>query len=62
MWKVDCPRCIILPVNDGRLFAINAETGKLCESFAKPKVFSNLFNMPVTSRRVCEGTDFTDYY
>ncbi|MDI8978101.1 hypothetical protein MJN47_31280, partial [Salmonella enterica subsp. enterica serovar Lubbock] len=26
----DCPRRIILPVNDGRLFAVNAETGKLC--------------------------------
>ena len=28
----DCPRRIMLPVNDGRLFAINAETGKLCET------------------------------
>ncbi|WP_209946120.1 glucose/quinate/shikimate family membrane-bound PQQ-dependent dehydrogenase [Bradyrhizobium elkanii] len=30
----DCPRRIFLPVNDGRLIAIDAETGKPCESFA----------------------------
>lgn len=29
----DCPRRIILPVNDGRI-CLNADTGKLCESFA----------------------------
>ncbi|EHL9594205.1 pyrroloquinoline quinone-dependent dehydrogenase [Salmonella enterica subsp. enterica serovar Newport] len=29
----DCPRRIILPVNDGRLFAVNATTGKLAWSY-----------------------------
>lgn len=30
----DCPRRIFLPVNDGRLIALDADTGKPCESFA----------------------------
>ncbi|MDX8440245.1 glucose/quinate/shikimate family membrane-bound PQQ-dependent dehydrogenase [Mesorhizobium australafricanum] len=30
----DCPRRIFLPVNDGRMIALNAETGKPCDSFA----------------------------
>lgn len=30
----DCPRRIFLPVNDGRMIAVDAETGKPCESFA----------------------------
>src|SRR6185437_13288066 len=30
----DCPRRIFLPVNDGRMIALDAETGKPCESFA----------------------------
>jgi quinoprotein glucose dehydrogenase len=29
----DCPRTIFLPVNDGRMIAVNADTGKVCESF-----------------------------
>jgi len=29
----DCPRTIFLPVNDGRMIALNAETGALCQSF-----------------------------
>jgi quinoprotein glucose dehydrogenase len=29
----DCPRTIFLPVNDGRVIAVNADTGKACESF-----------------------------
>jgi len=29
----DCPRTIFLPVNDGRMIALDAETGKPCESF-----------------------------
>jgi quinoprotein glucose dehydrogenase len=28
-----CPRTIFLPVNDGRMIAIDADTGKPCESF-----------------------------
>jgi quinoprotein glucose dehydrogenase len=30
----DCHRRIFLPVNDGRMIALDAETGKPCESFA----------------------------
>jgi quinoprotein glucose dehydrogenase len=30
----DCPRRIFLPVNDGRMIAVDAETGKPCDSFA----------------------------
>lgn len=30
----DCPRTIFLPVNDGRMVAVNADTGKACDSFA----------------------------
>ncbi len=30
----DCPHTIFLPVNDGRMIAVNADTGKACESFA----------------------------
>jgi quinoprotein glucose dehydrogenase len=29
----DCPRRIFLPVNDGRMIALDAQTGKPCESF-----------------------------
>jgi quinoprotein glucose dehydrogenase len=29
----DCPRMIFLPVNDGRMIGLNAETGAPCESF-----------------------------
>ncbi len=44
----DCPRRIILPVNDGRLIAINAENGKLCETFANKGVLNLQSNMPDT--------------
>ena len=30
----DCPRVIFLPVNDGRMIALNADTGAPCQSFA----------------------------
>jgi quinoprotein glucose dehydrogenase len=29
----ECPRTIFLPVNDGRMIALNADTGQTCESF-----------------------------
>ncbi len=48
----DCPRRIILPVNDGRLIAINAENGKLCETFANKGVLNLQSNMPDT-KPVC---------
>ncbi len=30
----ECPRRIFLPVNDGRLIALDADAGKLCDGFA----------------------------
>ncbi|MCH4247473.1 MAG: glucose/quinate/shikimate family membrane-bound PQQ-dependent dehydrogenase [Acinetobacter populi] len=33
--STQCPRKIILPVNDGRLVAINADNGQRCEDFGK---------------------------
>jgi len=32
--STECPRTVFLPVNDGRMVALNADTGKPCESFA----------------------------
>ncbi|HEY1847298.1 MAG TPA: glucose/quinate/shikimate family membrane-bound PQQ-dependent dehydrogenase [Buttiauxella sp.] len=52
----DCPRRIILPVNDGRLFALNADTGKLCESFANKGILNLQTNMPVTTPGMYEPT------
>ena len=33
--SADCSKKVILPVNDGRLVAINADTGKACTDFGK---------------------------
>lgn len=33
--SVECPQKVILPVNDGRLVAVNAQTGKACSDFGK---------------------------
>lgn len=33
--SVECPQKVILPVNDGRLVAVNAQTGKTCSDFGK---------------------------
>lgn len=52
----DCPRRIILPVNDGRLFAINADNGKLCESFANKGILNLQTNQPVTTPGMYEPT------
>ncbi|HEY3986145.1 glucose/quinate/shikimate family membrane-bound PQQ-dependent dehydrogenase [Cedecea sp.] len=52
----DCPRRIILPVNDGRLFALNADTGKLCESFANKGILNLQTNQPVTTPGMYEPT------
>jgi quinoprotein glucose dehydrogenase len=52
----DCPRRIMLPVNDGRLFAINAETGKLCETFANKGILNLQTNMPDTTPGLYEPT------
>jgi len=32
--QTECPRKVFLPVNDGRLFAINADNGQRCSNFA----------------------------
>ena len=52
----ECPRRILLPVNDGRLFAINADTGKLCDSFANHGILNLQTNMPVTTPGMYEPT------
>lgn len=41
-----CARRIILPVNDGRLFALDAETGKPCADFANNGELNLQSNMP----------------
>jgi quinoprotein glucose dehydrogenase len=33
--SAECPQKVILPVNDGRLVAVNATTGKVCSDFGK---------------------------
>ena len=43
-------------MNDGRLFAINAENGKLCETFANKGVLNLQTNMPVTKPGMYEPT------
>lgn len=52
----DCPRRIILPVNDGRLIALNADTGKPCETFADNGVLNLQTGMPVTTPGMYEPT------
>jgi quinoprotein glucose dehydrogenase len=42
--------------NDGRLFAINAETGKLCETFANKGILNLQTNMPDTTPGLYEPT------
>ncbi|NIY48008.1 glucose/quinate/shikimate family membrane-bound PQQ-dependent dehydrogenase [Cedecea colo] len=52
----DCPRRILLPVNDGRMFAVNADNGQLCESFANKGILNLQTNMPVTTPGMYEPT------
>ncbi|MDF7681693.1 glucose/quinate/shikimate family membrane-bound PQQ-dependent dehydrogenase [Enterobacteriaceae bacterium ESL0689] len=52
----DCPRRILLPVNDGRLFAINADNGTLCHSFANKGMLNLQTDMPVTTPGMYEPT------
>ncbi|STS80244.1 glucose dehydrogenase [Klebsiella pneumoniae] len=58
----DCPRRIILPVNDGRLFAVNADNGKLCETFANKGILNLQTNMPVTTPGMYEPTSTADHH
>ncbi|QHM72717.1 glucose/quinate/shikimate family membrane-bound PQQ-dependent dehydrogenase [Mixta intestinalis] len=51
-----CSRRIILPVNDGRLFALDAETGKRCPDFADNGVLDLQHKQPVTTPGAYEPT------
>jgi quinoprotein glucose dehydrogenase len=52
----DCPRTIFLPVNDGRMIAINAETGKACDSFGEHGTVDLQVGMGVTTAGFYEPT------
>ncbi|VDZ95884.1 glucose dehydrogenase [Salmonella enterica subsp. enterica] len=52
----DCPRRIILPGQRRSPFAVNAETGKLCETFANKGVLNLQTNMPDTTPGLYEPT------
>lgn len=52
----DCPRRIILPVNNGHLYALNADTGARCDSFADKGDLNLQANMPVTTAGEYEPT------
>jgi len=41
-----CPRKVILPVNDGRLIAVNADTGQPCSDFGRGGEIDLQANMP----------------
>lgn len=41
-----CPRKVFLPVNDGRLIAVNADTGKVCDDFGHNGEVNLQANMP----------------
>ncbi len=52
----DCPRTIFLPVNDGRMIAINADSGKPCESFGNHGTLDLLDGMGVKTAGFYEPT------
>jgi quinoprotein glucose dehydrogenase len=52
----DCPRTIFLPVNDGRMIAINADTGKPCQSFGDGGTLNLHVGMGVTTLGFYEPT------
>ena len=52
----DCPRTIFLPVNDGRMIAVNADTGKVCESFGDHGTLDLLVGMGVKTAGFYEPT------
>ncbi|WP_413491847.1 membrane-bound PQQ-dependent dehydrogenase, glucose/quinate/shikimate family [Morganella psychrotolerans] len=41
-----CPQKVFLPVNDGRLIAVNAQTGKVCSDFGENGQIDLLKSMP----------------
>lgn len=71
-----CPRKVLLPVNDGRLFAINADSGEPCHDFADNGVIDLKKKMPyaypggynptspavVTASTIIIGGSVTDNY
>ena len=54
--SADCPRRIFLGTNDARLFALDADTGKPCESFGTHGVVDLNDGMPVTTTGFYEVT------
>jgi quinoprotein glucose dehydrogenase len=52
----DCVRTVFLPVNDGRMIAVNADTGKLCESFGDHGTLNLQEGMGVTTTGFYEPT------
>lgn len=48
--SAECPRKVILPVNDGRLFAVNPDTGKPCSDFGSQGQVDLQANMPFPYR------------
>jgi quinoprotein glucose dehydrogenase len=52
----DCPRTIFLPVNDGRLIALNSDTGQPCQTFADHGTLNLLEGMGVKSLGFYEPT------
>jgi len=52
----DCPRRIFLPTNDARMFALDAETGRPCDSFGEHGMLSLNTGMGVTTAGFYEPT------
>jgi len=52
----DCPRMIFLPVNDGRMIALDAETGKACDSFGDHGTLNLQEGMGITTAGFYEPT------
>lgn len=52
----DCPRTVFLPVNDGRMIALNAETGAPCQSFGDHGTLNLQQGMGVTTAGFYEPT------
>ncbi|MGE8446176.1 MAG: glucose/quinate/shikimate family membrane-bound PQQ-dependent dehydrogenase [Comamonas sp.] len=48
--SAECPRKVIVPVNDGRLFAVNPDTGKPCSDFGNQGQVDLQANMPFPYR------------
>jgi quinoprotein glucose dehydrogenase len=52
----DCPRTIFLPVNDGRMIALDADSGKTCDSFGDHGVLDLQEGMGVKTNGFYEPT------